>query len=243
MFTPSEFKTPFIRKEQLAKDAYGFYFEKPESFSFSPGQYVRVTLDIQNPDERGNSHFFSLAISPSAKEIRIVTRIVQSTFKNTLAALTPGNLVQFFGPVGRFTFDETTPRPHVLLAGGIGITPFLSMVPYAVEKKFSEKISLFASFSTTEDLILHDELSQIVRDSPNIKIIYTVTKPQPGAGSIWKGETGRISKEMIEKYVQDIQKRLYSIAGPPAMVSAMEELVTQMGIASEQIRKESFSGY
>lgn len=242
MFTPSEFKTPFIRKEQLAKDAYGFYFQKPANFSFSPGQYVRVTLDIQNPDERGNSHFFSLAISPSAKEIRIVTRIVQSTFKKTLAALTQGNLVQFFGPVGRFTFDETTPRPHVLLAGGIGITPFLSMVPYVVEKKLTIPITLFVSFSTVEDAIYYEELSQLSKKSKMIQIIYTITQPENSIKQ-WTGETGRISKELIEKYVQNYSNSLFMIAGPPAMVSAMEELVKSMGVAVEQIRKESFSGY
>lgn len=244
MEIPKTFQLPFVRKEQVGKDAYAFYFDRSkEQLDFLPGQYIRMTLPQPNPDERGIRRFFSLITSPLDKQfIGITTRIIQSSFKQTLANLSPGAPVEFFGPVGRFVFDEKETQPHILLAGGIGITPYRSMLLYAAEKNLAIPITLFVSFSTVEDVLFKNELEEATKNNPNIKLVYTVTKPEES--KIPRGEeTGRISEDLIKKYVADFSNALFYIVGPPAMVLAMEEMVKQMGIPMERIRKETFVGY
>lgn len=241
---PKEFYLPFVKKEQLAKDTYSFYFGSTNTdFNFLPGQYIRMTLAIKNPDNRGDSRPFTIASSPLEKDhIIITTKIIKSSFKKRLAKLLPGEKVKFFGPMGGFVLKEEERENKVFLAGGIGITPFHSMVTFANAKKLSVPITLIVSFSTTDDLIFYKELSDIAKRNPFIKIVYTVSHPE-GSGIRWMGEMGRISKGVIKKYVQDIFKPQYFIVGPPAMVAAIEEVVRGMGVASERIFIENFTGY
>ncbi len=239
---PEEFFLPFVKKEQVAKDAFAFYFDRSkQAFDFIAGQYIRITLPHQNPDERGITRLFSIVSPPYDKQnLIITTRIIQSSFKKTLYNVTPDTQVKFFGPMGVFVLKEEEHNPRVFLAGGIGITPFHSMLLYANEKKLQFPITFFASFSTPEDVIFQQELESIAKQNPNIKVIYTVSHPE---NSSWQGEKGRISEELIKKYVQNMSEPTYYIAGPPAMVLAMEELVKGMGVAQEQIKKEQFVGY
>lgn len=243
---PVDFSLSLIKKEKVSQDAYAFYFDRTKNpdFEFRPGQYIRMTIPHENPDERGSNRLFSLITSPLDKEkIGITTRIIQSSFKKALASLSEGSQVQFSGPRGMFIFDETDIRPRVFLAGGIGITPFHSMLLYINEKKLSIPITFFASFSTVADIVFYDELMNFQKENPNIKIVYTVSRPEE-SGEPWSGETGRISQELIKKYVGDISKALYMVAGPSAMVQAMFEIVQTMGgVPQDQIKKETFTGY
>lgn len=239
-----EWMFPFLQKEQVAKDAYAFSFDTSASeFNFLAGQYIRIFLPHQNPDERGIQRLFSIAKSPLEKgTLRIVTRILKSTFKKHLLELTPRTQVKFFGPMGQFVFKDEETQPHIFLAGGIGITPYLSMIPYIAEKNLSTKVTLFVSFSTVEDVIYYDKLNEVSKEHPNIKLVFTVTKPEESQKP-WNGETGRISEDLIKKYAPDYSSSLFYISGPPAMVLAMEEMVKGMQIPQEKIRKEQFTGY
>jgi len=239
-----EFYVPFVKKEQLAKDTYSFYFDRAKlDFNFLPGQYVRMAIPIKNPDNRGNSRPFTISSSPLEKNhIMITTKIIQSSFKKKLTELAPGEKVKFFGPLGGFVLKEEEKDERVFLAGGIGITPFHSMITYVHKKDLSISITLFVSFSTVEDLIFYEELSDIAKKNPYIKLVYTVSHPE-GLNVQWSGETGRISETLIKKYTEDINKPLYYIVGPPAMVSTMEEIVRKMGISNKKIFIESFTGY
>jgi len=242
---PSDFLLPFSKKEQIAKDAWTFYFDrsaKPD-FDFVPGQYIRMTLDILQPDERGNGRFFSISSSPlTAQFFTITTRILESVFKKTLSDLKPGSMTKFFGPVGRFTLNEDDTRPLVFLAGGIGITSFYSMLKYASEKNLSVPVALIVSFSTTEEIVFYDELQEIAARHKNIKIIYTVTKSE-ASQEPWNGEAGRISVELIKKYAPEFLNSVFYISGPPAMVDAMLVMVKDMGVPDAQVKKEKFTGY
>ncbi len=242
---PTNFSLPFLRHEQLSIDAYAFYFDTTQHpVTFLPGQYTRVILPHENMDIRGDKRYFSIAVSPNEKtHIRVVTRVIQSSFKKALLSLVPGTIVALWGPVGRFVFDPEETSPHVFLAGGIGITPFLSIIPFALENNVTTPITLFVSFSTQEEVILHDYLLQLAGTHPTIKIVYTITHPE-GLSPEWKGETGRISAEMIKKYAgNDLSPALFFMSGPPVMVTAMEEIVKGMGVLQERIKKENFAGY
>ncbi|MBI3070366.1 MAG: FAD-dependent oxidoreductase, partial [Candidatus Levybacteria bacterium] len=121
--SPQEFYLPFIKKEQVSKDAFAFYFKREVNFDFLPGQYIRMHLPGTNIDGRGDKRPFTIASSPLEKEhIMIVTRIIQSAFKKRLSELSEGEKVKFYGPLGGFVLHEEEKNEQVFLAGGIGIT-------------------------------------------------------------------------------------------------------------------------
>ena len=223
------FILPFVKKEQVAKDTFAFYFGRSkENWDFLPGQYIQLRLPIENPDTRGTMRYFSISSSPLDKQyLRVITKVIQSSFKMTLASLKKGDEVSFFGPNGDFYFMQNEPS-HIFLAGGIGMTPFISMIQYASSKNLQNKITLFVSFSNPEEMIFFDQLSKISKEHKNINVIYT---------------TGRITAELIKKNIPDITKPLYYITGPPAMVDATVKMVGKMGIPQDRILEEHFSGY
>lgn len=149
-----------------------------------------------------------------------------------------GQTLTLFGPMGQFTFDESNSIPHVFLAGGIGITPFISMLSYIADKSLSVNVLLLVSFTSEEDVIYFDLLKDIAAKHPKVRVVYSVTHPL-----YWNGESGRISEEMIKKYATDIRASVFYLAGPGSMVSAMEEIVRSLQVGQDQIKKETFVGY
>lgn len=247
MFTePIYFILPFMKKEQVAKETYSFYFDRTQlPYDFLPGQHIRIFLDLERIDDRGDSRPFTICSSPLQKEFLMITTKIfakPSAFKEQLFSLNPGDQVRFFGPKGKFILPENSEKPLVFLAGGIGIAPFHSMLLFASLKKISVPITFIISFSTVEEIIFYEELKTLETSNPNIKIIYTITHPEESKGS-WDGETGRISEALIKKYVNDIDKSEYFLCGPPDMVTAMNALVGSMGITEDKIKTEKLTGY
>lgn len=239
MTKASSFVLKFIRKEQRAKDTFSFYFDRSHTkFDFRPGQYLRLTLPHKS-DDRGTSRFFTISSSPLEKEIMITAKILQSSFKERLFSLKKKDEVHIFGPMGRFTLDEESKKEHVFIAGGIGVTPFHSMISYAAATNHQNPITLFAMFSNYEDVLFHDVFQSISKLHPSIKVIYSVTKSHP----LWKGEQGRVSKTLVQKYIQHHSQVLYSVVGSPAMVAETRQLLASLGIPEESIRSEGFTGY
>lgn len=237
------YSVTFRKKEAVAKDTYSFYFSRPEGFTFFPGQYNRWTLPIPATDGRGSSRFFTISSSPLETDyLCFTTKIIQSDFKKALLTLHEHQAISLFGPMGNFVLEEKDPRERIFLAGGIGITPFRSMITYAAAKNLALPLRLFVSFSTPEEAVFLPELTTLTKTHPTISVLYTMTKPQESALA-WSGETGRISSALLEKYAQDSAHALYYVSGPPAMVEGMESLLSQMHIKTEHIRTEQFSGY
>lgn len=237
------FQLPFIRKEQQTSDVYSFFFDRSAyDFDFLPGQYIRMVLPHKDSDDRGSSRFFTIASSPLEKEhIMITTRIIKSTFKKTLADLSPGQLVNFWGPIGKFVLHPEK-SPLVFLAGGIGLTPYHSMILYMVKMSIPVEIYLFVSFSLVEEMVFFDQLTQIANMHNNIKIIYTVTHPEESKKP-WIGEKGRISEPLLKKYLSDIYKPTYYISGPEKMVNSTQKLLNSLNIIEDKIITEIFPGY
>lgn len=241
----SHFLLPLIKKEQLTKDCYSFYFKRNGGeHEFTPGQYFEMKLDIKNPDERGDSRVFTVASSPSEKEyLMFTTRIIQSSFKLALNSLNRGKMVQFDGPWDDLNFDEKDPTPRVFLAGGIGITPFHSIVKYAIDKKLKTPMILFVSWKTKEEMVFDDFFRQANNHLENFSYVPTLTEEEGLNLENWDGEKGRINSEMIKKYAYEVLKNKYYFAGPPAMVSALKQTVIDMGVSKENIIAEEFEGY
>lgn len=231
--TTDFYKLPLARKELLTKSTRRFIFStKGKDFSFFPGQFVTVRIGKETRD-------FSIASSPVEQDIiAIVTKEGKSDFKKNLFNVEKGDGVEFSSPRGGFLLD-TKDAAQVFIAGGIGITPFYSMLKYAQSKKIGRPITLLASFSEVEDIIFREELESIQEDLQNVKVIYSVSSPK----TVWYGERGRIQKDMLYKYVPDVFVPTYFIVGKVEMVDDMYEMLREIDIPSEKIRIEYFTGY
>lgn len=224
------FYLKFIKKEKVAKDVYSFCFDRKSiKLDFLAGQYAHIYLPISDEKGRGNSRMFTIASSPLEKDyIFIATKKGKSIFKKNLFELIPQVSVKFYGPSGGLVLDEIKKPSYVFLAVGIGITPFLSMIKYANKKNLNIPITLLVSFSKKEDFCFYDELVNISKSNSSIRIIYTLT---------------RITSILVKKYVKNINRPLYYIAGSPKSVLDLEEIVSEMGVSSNRIFIEDFEGY
>lgn len=232
------------RKNIVALNTVEFCFERPENFSYESGQHIEIIL-INPPetDESGNKRDFSLVSAPHEEDLVVVARIRDSTFKKVLNALFPGDTISMRGPLGSlFHLHVDTTRPAIFIAGGIGIAPFMSMIRHVLHNKLSYQIYLFYSNRRPEDTAYHDELSQLAHKNPQFKYIPTMTNMKQSTES-WHGEEGRISHELLEKYIDVMQTSIFYIAGPPAMVMAMDLMLHDVGVSRDAVRAEEFTGY
>lgn len=238
-------KLTLVEKRQEAKGTYSFFWKPDKSINYEPGQYFYFTLPkLVQEDSKGSTRHFTLSSSPTEGElIRFTTRIREgSGFKQTLATLEKGTEIQGEGPEGTFILDENEKGDHVLLAGGIGITPFRCFIKYAIDKKTNAYLHLIYSNSHTEEIVFYDELKKLANENDNIKVDFTVSKPEESKEK-WSGLTGRIDEQLIKKLVTDIENKKYWLCGPPPMVDAMEDLLSDLQVSHRNINTEKFTGY
>lgn len=198
----TSFKTPLIKKEKAAGDAWKFFFKKPSNFNYQAGQYIKMYLDISDPDDRGVTRYFTLSSSPTEDYLLVTTRILKSSFKLKLGNIKIGTKVKMRGPWGDFILDDNNSRPLVFLSGGIGLTPFRSMLRYVADKKLKLPITFFTSYKSPAEILYKEEFEKIARYNPSIKIITTITKSE---GFSWKGEVGRINEELLKKHLDSLK--------------------------------------
>lgn len=239
----AKFELTFLRKEKLSKDVYSFYFSREGlDFDFIPGQYLKLYLPIENPDARGSSRYFTISSSPTDRKfLTITTKIIKSSFKIRLNSLKPGEIVTAFGPIGYFNFDIKNKKPKIFLAGGIGITPYHSILRYINNKqlKLSASVTLIVSFSTREEVIFFEELKEMESRNSNIRVVYALTNEN---NMYPEFEKGRINVDMIKKYTQDKDSEFF-IVGSEAFETNMIELVKNLEVPETNIFTENFPGY
>lgn len=231
------------KRRDVAEGATAFSFEKPERFQFKAGQFINITLiDPPKTDAEGNTRSFSIASAPFEEDLMVATRMRNTAFKNVLKEVPPDTEVRIAGPFGSFTLHADASRPAVFLVGGIGITPFRSMILQASKSRLPHRLFLFYSNRRPEDAAFLDEVQQAEKENPNYKLVATMTEMQKSQRP-WKGETGYITKGLLTKWITDTTTPIYYSAGPPGMVTAMRQMLTSIGISDDNIRTEEFSGY
>ncbi len=209
---------------------------------FKPGQFISVQLDIENCDERCNRRPFSIASSPTEKNLMIAMKFYPepSAFKKRMAALQDSDIIKIRGSMGNFVLDET--KDAVMLSGGIGITPLRSMIKYATDKKLQLKITLLYSNKTPGEIVYYRDLEEMQKANKNLKVVHFVTRPEESKRP-WNGETGRITADAIRKHAPDIKNTVFYICGPPAMAESLSAVLMEMDIDKENIKTEQFLGY
>jgi ferredoxin-NADP reductase len=231
------FETRLSRRAEVAEGTMAFHFARPPGFAFQAGQNVLLTLlEPAENDAQGPSRTFTIASAPHEPELVVATRMRDSAFKRVLKNAPLGLRASIEGPSGLMVLHEDAARPAVFLAGGIGITPFLSMARDAAHRRLPHRICLFYGNRRPQDAAFLDELSGL--KNANFKLVAAMSEAKD-----WRGEKGFIDRAMLERHLPDLRAPLYYFAGPPAMAMAMQQMLAGAGIPEDGMRSEEFYGY
>ena len=235
------YETRLEGREEIAEGTMAFHFDKPAGFSFKAGQAVALELTDPPAGDGQSQRTFSLVSAPFENTLVVATRMRDSAFKRALKALPVGARMKLEGPFGDLTLGDAA-RPAVFIAGGIGITPFMSMLRQAGQDRSPHRLFLVYSNRRPEDSAFLAELQGLERQNNNFRLLATMTDMNKSARK-WDGETGLVDAHLLQRFVGDLAAPIYYVVGPPAMVGAMQETLKQGGIAAGNIRTEEFYGY
>ncbi len=234
-----------IAKKEMVADltCYAEFDLRGEEVNFIPGQYFFVTLSPSDEIHKDElTHHFSIVNSPNQKGVLALTtrlRLEQSLFKRTLNDAGVGDGVEIGKIAGSFLLPEDTAKPIVLIALGIGITPYISMLRWSFEENKPYHFTVIYSDNETKSMAFLNELKQMDQAHDNLKLIASVTGQDD-----WNGEKRHIDGDFVKEYLGDrYADQLYYVSGPPTIVEKVAASLKQAGVAEDHIRTDSFSGY
>ena len=232
-----------VSRHEVAERTTAFRFEKPCNWTFEAGQFLDMTLlEPSETDAEGSTRSFSIASAPHEDSLMVATRMRDTAFKRVLSTMPPGSAVKIEGPSGDLTLHQDVKRTAVFVAGGIGITPFRSILVGAAKEKLPQRILLFYSNHRPEDAPFLEEPQALEKENPNYKLIASMTELGKSRQS-WHGEAGPIDREMLSRYLKEAVSPIYYIAGPPEMVKGLHATIHETGVDDDDIRAEEFAGY
>jgi ferredoxin-NADP reductase/Na+-translocating ferredoxin:NAD+ oxidoreductase RnfD subunit len=220
-------------KNYNGADTYDLIFHSKHPLQHEPGQYMEWTVGHKKPDTRGNRRYFTIASSPTENDVRLGVKSYSkpSSFKKALFALPAGSQVLAGQLAGDFTMPKDPAKKLVFIAGGIGITPFRSMIKYLLDSNEKRDIAFFYSNKTSSEIAYKEILDQ-AEIKLGIKTVYIQTE-----------NSGRLTGEMISEHLRDYKDRTYYISGPRGMVAAFEKTLKHLGIPRAQIKVDFFPGF
>jgi ferredoxin-NADP reductase/nitrite reductase/ring-hydroxylating ferredoxin subunit len=265
----SEYELSFLEKQKFeGTDVMSFRFSKKQDqqqgrdgddrqssfLDYTAGQYAFFDIGGVYDDPRGPIRHFTISSSPTEEFVMITTRIRDTAYKKRLSSLEQGTIVKVRGPQGKFVLHEDYSKPAVFLSGGIGVTPFRSMIKYATDKQLPINIVMFDSNRNQENTLFKKEFDEYVKINRNLKIVYTITEEEKQGtqdtsyptGQQWTGERGRIDKTILTKHLSEdeIKDSIFYTCGPPGMIKAMQDLIqNDLKVPKDRIRVEEFTGY
>lgn len=220
-----------IDKRSEAGDVVSHIFEPVEQMTWTAGQFLIYFLPHEKPDVRGKQRFFTISSSPYEKSIMLTTRVFveqRSSFKQALEQLNPGDFVDVKGPDGDFILDEPTGQ-YVFIAGGIGVTPYRSIIGQLDFEKKPINIELLYA-NKNEEFPFRMFFEEVKQRNSNFNIKYIVS-PQ------------HIDTKYIEENIKDYLNKIFYVSGPEPMVESLYEMLKGMGIKEENIKTDYFPGY
>jgi ferredoxin-NADP reductase len=235
-------KATIKEKREVAKGTLLVLFDLGgAAVDYRPGQYFWVELlDPPHEDEKGARRHFTAVTSPSERGVvGFCTRLRGSAFKRSLAELPPGAEVEIEPPKGSFVLPEESERPLVFVAGGIGITPFRSMLRYIEDEGLPHRATLVYSSRNRASAAFLEELEEIERGNPNVRLVATMTEDES-----WPGEHRRIDAGFLrDRLGASLDEATVMVAGPPGFAKAVGDELEQAGVDEARVSTDSFSGY
>jgi len=206
-------------------------------FTFSPGQFLNVSFSIGGA--RMNRSY-SISSSPTQRDyvdLTVKREPRGAVSRHVDDLLKVGDLIEVGGPVGRFTFDGTEADSIVLISGGVGITPMMSISRYLTDRSWPGEIFFIYACRSPADFIFANDIAALARANPKLHVTVVMERPE---GTDWKGPTGRLSTELLSQAVPKIAARRIHLCGPPVMMDAVKGLLTQLKVPPEQVKTEDF---
>ncbi len=217
-----------IEKRHFIDNIWIFRFQPSESFVWTAGQYVRVELPHDNPDSEGTKRWFTNSAAPYEGIMQITTRVTNSTFKQALSKLEPGGVLQLIeNPEGDFVWQDSV-LPLLFVAGGIGVTPFHSILKQRVHDGLPLNVTLIYGLRT-EDAPFREEFTQWQLQDPNFNIKYVTGEP--------------LTAEKLAELEPEINQSLVYLSGPEPMVDALGEDLKAHGLPESQYKRDAFPNY
>lgn len=221
------------KKTQLTPDTYDYVFAIDKPIKFTPGQYMEFTLDHSHPDSRGNRRYLSLASSPTERELRVGIKFGSppSSYKRNLLVMTEGQNIAAGQLIGDFTLPKDPNKKLVFIAGGIGITPYRSMLKYLVDTNQKRNIVVLYSAKNKLEFVYRDVLAE-AENKLGVRIIYIDTETQ-----------GHMDQARLMGVIPDYRERTFYISGSHRVVTAFEDVLRQLKIPRRQIITDYFPGF
>ncbi|MEQ1907816.1 MAG: iron-sulfur cluster-binding domain-containing protein, partial [Vicinamibacterales bacterium] len=228
-------QTPVLAVIQESDDIKTIRLQRPQGFHFKPGQFLPVRIRV---DGKELVRCYSISSSPSSEGFLEISVKRQGLVSNALhATARPGSILTVKAPNGHFTYPADDDRPIVLIAGGIGITPLISMLRHGVHAEPSRPVTLIYSAHDRRGLAFFDELALLSSRHPQVRTIFALTKEAPPGPAFYPG---RIDRELLHTTVPDIRDAISLMCGPTQMIDAMKALLTDLAVPTDQIRYELF---
>jgi ferredoxin-NADP reductase/Na+-translocating ferredoxin:NAD+ oxidoreductase RnfD subunit len=229
-------------RQKLAGGSYEFVFAGDRSLSFRPGQYLEWTLPHDGPDNRGVRRYLTIASSPAERVIRVGVRFSpeSSTFKKRLLAMKRNDKLFAGHLAGSFVLPDDPKEKLVFIAGGIGVTPFASMIRDLLSRGERRPITVLFGNLTASDIAYKELLDQAEAEL-DIRTVHVLSDVRK-LPSDWTGRTGFIDERVIAEEVPDYRERTFYISGPPLMVKACRKALRHLGVGRNCIRVDYFPG-
>lgn len=228
-----------VGREPVADGTVAFHFRRPADFAFQAGQAIDLTLPQPATDPGGAKHALSIVSAPFEDMLTIATRMRASAYKRALGALPDGAPVGVEGPFGSLTLHGDRARPALLVAGGIGITPFMSMLRQAAHDRLEQEFVVVHSSRTAADTPFRSELEDLGRRLRSFRLLATLTN----GGASRAGRTGRIDGALLAGALAGLKAPVCYVTGSPPFVSAMRHALEALGVGDDDLRSEEFFGY
>ena len=236
------FRLTLVAIEKMAAGCYDYVFASDRAIAFAPGQYLDWTLDVPRPDDRGNRRPFTIASAPGAETVRLGVKFYPgpSAFKRALAKMKPGDPIFASHVAGEFTLPRNPDEKIAFIAGGIGVTPFRSMVEEMVERGQSRPLVMFYGNNRLDE-IAYADLFQRAHEELGMRTIYAIAEDAPD--DIDNVHPGLIDVDLIQREMPDFMERTFYLSGPRAMVLKFQALLKELGVARRRIKVDYFPGF
>jgi len=200
---------------------------------YKPGQFM--ILQLKRDGVVSESHPFTISSSPTEEKLSVTIKEV-GDFTSTVKRTRPSEAAYIDMPYGVFSFLNSPADAFVFIAGGIGITPFMSMLRYMNDRKMRHKVLLLWANRTEEDILFKEELAAMGQENPSLKIVHVLSRQDS-----WQGEKGHVDRERLQKVVRNYGAAKFFICGPPAMMGAVKSALRDLGVPSRRILMERFA--